>query len=130
MDNSGMMYSTLTHYNNYVFNTYGFGYDPVYKKSLSGIGFGAHARKGNFSATLDISSYSYMIKNMNRNSVRLKLHYYFSDRFSIFAGASYNHLWKSDNDIKVASPHGYGYTKQSNSGKNSFWPGLFFGFEI
>ena len=130
MDNSGMMYSTLTHYNNYVFNTYGIGYDPVYKKSLSGLGLGVHARKGDFAATFDINSYSYNIKNMSRNCIRLKLHYYFSDRFSLFAGASYNHLWKNDNAIKVATPRGYGYSKQSKSKKHSFWPGLFFGFEI
>jgi hypothetical protein len=128
-DNSGTVYSGVTHYNNHVFNTYGVGYDPIMKKPSTGFGIGTYTRIGNFAAMLDINSFDTINDIVVRSSARLKLHYYFTDRLSLFAGASFNHVWRHDPDTDVATPYGYEY-RESSSKKHMAWPGFFFGIEI
>ncbi|HEY1406772.1 MAG TPA: caspase family protein [Spirochaetota bacterium] len=130
-DETRNMYAGIIHYNTYIYNVYGAGYDPITKTASLGLGLGARKRFENLAISIDGMCFGTTSNNYNmRNSIRLKTQYYIADRFSLYAGISANHMYVIQKKERTSKPFGYNYYRQSHDKRNRFWPGLFFGVEI
>ncbi|MGL4368511.1 MAG: caspase family protein [Spirochaetota bacterium] len=133
-DESGFLRTSISHGTKNIYNILVFGGRADGKAGSAGIGIGIKKDIGKRWISLDCTTSNIYIQGMNysedtftHSQIRLTGGYFITEKISLFAGADYNHLYRSRTDIDPIKPFA-GRCRLSD--KNAAWPGIFIGVQI